>query len=447
MGYFSESVLIHTDESIKKIDEIKPGDNIINKNGEFESVLKVSKIDQSSNLVKITHVFGTDKYFPMICPEDSLILTKRKNSVKFEQAKDLKKGDYICAPRFDSKEIKNLVIDLNDYNIFGYQFDDEYIYEEISSPNPYKYSPMDVSRQIGTSFSLIENFAKLDCKKKLFSRKPEKLKELFDYIPFNTREEYAEYVKSFRIRKVFRFIEVDKEFNQFIGLMYGDGYTKNRVKNWHSYYIGLSINPDNHKATINQEIFFNIARRLNLRYARHNRYERGRCAELSITSRLFSYFVSCELFESKLGESKVFNKKWFNQSVENLQGILDGLILSDGHTAETYITFYNTSPSLINACKLLYFMTQNGVSAIEYFRGTTCSLRTSGNIGKDSMGVRKSKVESKKIKDIILNDDNFYYIPIRDVVKTEPISSNMYCLHTESNTGFLLNNMIVEGAA
>lgn len=443
MGYFSESALIHTDETIKTINEIKIGDRIINKYGEFEPIEKISKTVDSSNLVKITHVFGTNTYFPMICTEDSNILIKDKNKVALKKAINLKKGDYICAPKFKPKVFDNLIIDLNEYNIFGYEFDNDYIYEKISSPGAYKYSPMDVSRHIGTSFSLIEQFARLDCKKKLFSRKPEKLKALFEYVPFKTREEYAEYVESFRIRKIPRFLEIDEEFNKFIGLMYGDGYTKNKVKNWHSYYVGLSINPDNHKAVINQEIFFNVAKKLNLNYSRQNRYERGRCAELSITSKLFSYFVCTEIFESKLGKSKQFNKKWFNQTLVNLQGILKGLILSDGTETEKYESFCNTSPSLVNACKLLYLMTNNGVPAIEYRKGTVCSLRTNGNIGKPAMNIRKSKSD----RNIVNNDDLYYYIPVKNIERITTNASILYCLHTKTNSGILLNNMIIEGAA
>lgn len=442
MGYFSESVLIHTDEEITKIENIKVGDKIVNKNGEFESVIHIDKLKTPSNLLKITHYFGTDKYFPIICSEDCQILIKNGGTIRFEFAKNIKKGDYICTPKIKPKNIQNKIIDLNDYNIFNFEYDDDYIYEPVVAPRPYKYSPMDVSRKIDTSFSLIENFVHLDCPKKLFSKKPEKLRELFEYVPFNTREQYSDYVKSFRVRKINRFIEIDKTFNQFIGLMYGDGYTKNKSP---IYNIALIINSNNFKNVVNRGIFAEIGRRIGVEITENSRFDRGNCIELFIVSKIFSNFVACEMFESKMGKDKIFNKEWFNQNEENLNGLLDGFILSDGHTCEKYIGFSNTSPSLINAVKLLYLMTNNGATAIEYIHPRKCAISTTDNWSKPSMNVRKSL--SKIMKDIDLkSDEDYCYLPVKKVIPIDTLENCGYSLTTETDNGFLLNNMIVKAA-
>ena len=440
MEYFLEGALIHTDKTIKRIQDLEVGDQIINKEGDFDKIVKIEKKLLDSPQIKITHTLGTNKYFPMVCTEDYPIYTKKHNKIQLEKSKNLFEGDIICLPKINKTNPENIIIDLNNYNTFGYAYDDKYIYEFNRSRNNYKYNTSEVARAIGVSTTTMEDYAQIDCKKNFFSRKPEKLTLLREYLPFSTREEYCKYVEDSRTKKVSRFIEVDKTFNQFIGLMYGDGFTNNRIKNYPVYRIGMAINAHNHKNTINRKIFNDVATMLNLEMTEKDRGIKRNCIELYISSVVFSNFFTTEIFTSDILKEKQFNTKLFDQSNKNLKGIIEGLVLSDGHRAEKYIEFGNTSKSLINAYKILCLKTDTGVLAIEY---VSPGFDSRGVPRKEAFKMRRSLASPSKTLDIVTEDDKFYYLPVK---KRELLNNQCgygYSIQTKENNGFLVNNMLV----
>lgn len=439
-GCFTEDALVHTKYSLKSIKDVKVGDYVVTKNGDFNKVLNTMKYSIDEELIQIKHLYGTDKYNPTICTLDHKILINRNSQLKWIQAKDIEKSDYVCVPKVKIKDNKINKIDLNDYNIYGYEYDEDYIYERRENiGKSYKYSPSDVARHIGVGKSVIENFANM--KKVFYNKKTEKMKELMDYIPFNSQQEYHDFIESKKIIKINRYINIDSTFNEFVGLMYGDGFT-HKHKNGNIDFVGLAINNTTSKDEYNRKVFNEIAKRLNIDVY-ENRSKTKKLSQLYLRSKIFGNFVRTMLFESKKGKDKIFNDFWLYQSKENLLGIIKGLRQSDGYKRDNEISFDNTSKSLINAYKLICLMTEEGVNSLDIRPSWTSK---DGYICKESYKMRLN-ISKNKINYKIKEDKNYYYLPIKEITKLPKQKTYVYDIEVENEHNYLLNNMIVHNSA
>lgn len=433
-GCFTEDALVHTKETIKSIKDVEIGDYVITESGVFNRVTNTMSYKINEELIQIKHLYGTDKYYPTICTLNHKILINRNKKIEWIQAEDIKIGDYVCVPKIKIKDDKRKIIDLNDYNYNNFDFDDTFIYERTNIQ--YKYSPSDVARAIGVGKSLIENYANM--KKNCFSRKKEKYQELLEYIPFKTQKEYSEYVKRNQFKPIKRFIDIDETFNIFIGLMYGDGSTS-------ASRIELAINNTTQKDAFNRNIFEKIAKSLNVDVY-ENKSKNKKLSQLYINSSTFTNFIKKELFISKKGKEKQFNPIWFNQSKENLLGIIEGLRQSDGSYCESRINFDNTSKSLINAYKLLCLMTNEGVNSLSIRRAR---IDSRGFKNKESYKLRLNKNSNYSYKraEKTFEDKDYYYLPVKEIIRLPKQETMVYDITVENEHSYLLNNMIVHNSA
>lgn len=446
-GCFTGDALVHTSDGLIPIKEVKIGDYVITKDGNFNKVLNTMKYDIDEELVQIKHLYGTNTKNPTICTLDHKIYINRNGENIWVQAKDINPlTDYVCVPVVKSNDDGIKYIDLVEYDKDGYKYDDEYIYE-TSSIKEYKYSPSDVAREIDVSKACIEKYANIETNPdyKMFQKKSKEKMALFnEYTGFKTREEYAEYVKDKRTKKIKRFIKIDKVFNEFIGLMYGDGFTCKKNKQ-EITSIGLAINKVTNKNIYNRNVFFEIAERMNIPTYEHESKTKN-LIQLYMNSRVFSNFVSKEMFVSKKGKDKEFNKMWLNQSKDNLKGIIEGLRQSDGSHEEYRISFDNTSNSLINTYKILCLITGEGVNSLQIREkydtkdGYSCKKSYKLRLNKNSEIAQKVRERTKK-------DELFYYLPVKEIIRLPKRKETVYDLTVENEHNYLLHNMIVHNSA
>lgn len=379
-GCFQGDVLVHTLEGVKLLKDVQVGDFVITEDGKFNKVLNTFCYNIEEPMLQIKHLYGTDKYYPTICTLDHKILIYRNNKREWVEAKNINKNDYVCVPKikFEDKGLKK--IDLNDYNDFGYKVDEEYIYEEYNKGN-------------------------------------------------------ARYNK-----KINRYIEVDEVFNQFIGLMYGDG-SNNSTKECD---ISLAINIENHKNIINKNIFLTVAKRLGLTVKEIRKKEK-KLSQLYIHSKILNNFVKIELFQSKRKEEKRFNYKWFFQSKNMVENIILGLLNSDGsvkNSSDYRINFDNTSLSIINAYKLMCLYTEKGVNSL-CVRPKWIDKRGYQCRASYKLRINPNAIQREKIKE----DSDYYYLPIKELKMIEKSLLKVYDLEIENNHSYLINNMIVHNSA
>ncbi|MCI6457166.1 MAG: PHP domain-containing protein [Clostridium sp.] len=383
-GCFTGDALVHTLKGIKPLKKVEIGDYVVTEDGRFNKVLNTFSYDIREPMIKIKHLYGTDKYYPTICTRDHKILIYRNGNREWIEAQNIVKGDYVCVPKIKFKDNHLEVIDLNDYNDFGYRFDDNFIYEEYDRSNK-RYN-----------------------------------------------------------KTINRYIQIDRTFNEFIGLMYGDGFN-NSTKNCD---VGLAINTETDKDSINKMIFYNIANRLGVSVY-ENPSKDKKLNQLYIHSKIFNNFIKKELFQSKKGKDKEFNPKWFNQSKKMIEGIIFGLRNSDGSKATKTgqrISFDNTSLSIANAYKLMCLYTECGVNSLSIRpiwddkRGYRC---------KESYKLRinPNAQNTKKISERVLEDKEYYYLPVKEIERIKKQSFKVYDLEVENNHSYLINNMVVHNSA
>lgn len=383
-GCFTGDALVHTLKGIKPLKKVEIGDYVVTEDGRFNKVLNTFSYDIEESMIKIKHLYGTNKYYPTICTRDHKILIYRNGNREWIEAQNIVEGDCVCVPKIKFKDNHLEVIDLNDYNDFGYRFDDNFIYEEYDRGNK-RYN-----------------------------------------------------------KTINRYIKIDRTFNEFIGLMYGDGFN-NSTKNCD---IGLAINTETDKNRINKMIFYNIANRLGVSVY-ENPSKNKKLNQLYIHSKIFNNFIKKELFQSKKGKDKEFNPKWFNQSKKMVEGIIFGLMNSDGSKAtkeDHRINFDNTSLSIINAYKLMCLYTEYGVNSLSVRpmkddkRGYKCKESYKLRINPNAQNTRK-------ISERVLEDKEYYYLPVKEIERIKKQSFRVYDLEVENNHSYLINNMIVHNSA
>ena len=435
-GCFTAEALINTDTTIKCISEVQIGDKVITSDGSFKTVINTMSYDIEEEMIKIDYLYGNNQKNPNICTLDHKILIHRNGNNLWIPASEILKTDYVCLPKIHNDGNNPEYIDLNTYNIFDYKYDDQYIYE--FSPflqNGYPYSARELSRKFNKSKKIFEDFAKGE--KNDFARFPGLLEQVMEYLPFNSIKEYQQYYNDMHTIKIKRFIPLDNITGKFVGLMYGDGCNRGLCNE-----ISLAINSDNFKNVDNREIFYNMADRLGLNVS-EIKSENKKLIQLKIRSKIVSQLFKQELFVSKKGENKQFNPKYFNYSQDFRNGILWGLTFSDGSVSDNFRTaFDNSSPSLINAYKILRLSTKYGAGGL-----------TIRNSGIDNRGYSRKisyklrypdKTDEKKR---YLEDDNFWYLPIKQITKLDKIRRTVYDLTVEDSHNYLINNMIVHNSA
>lgn len=440
-GCFTKDALVHTSKTMKPISEVKIGDYVIDMNGQFKKVLNTMSYHIKEDMIKIDYAYGCGKKFPNICTKDHKILINRNGNIEWVKAENLIVGDYVCLPKIHFNDSKESVIDLNDYNVFGYDFDDEYIYEY--SPyinNKYDYSPTELAGVLGVGKSVVEKIAN-----GIYSGK-NKLKNeslLLKHVPFSTIDEYRDYIKQKRTKKIRRYIKIDYLLGQFIGLLYGDG-----VNRCDKNDISLAINSQNHKNTINRKIFETISSRLNLSVYENVSKNRN-LIQLYIRSKLVSEFIKNYAFSSKKGQAKSFNESLFYTNKEFRAGLISGLDLSDGSNSDTNYkrhSFDNTSYSLVNAYKVLKMEENNSVGSI-IFRESGIDNR--GYNRKDSIKLRYSNsiftCQKKALR--CKMDDKYLYSPINKIETIKDMETDVFDLTVEGSHSYLLGNMVVHNSA
>ena len=440
-GCVKEGALIPTEQTLKKIEDVTVGDKVISSDGKFHKVLNTYKYDINEPLIQIIHDYGTNTYNPTVFTKEHKVLVHRNEKNFWIEAQDVQESDYVCCPK-----IKNVTnnytdfIDLNDYNIFGFDYDDEYIYEYNSNIGlPYKYSPTDVSEKIGCSKSLIENLVNGKIKD-IGIRKKDLKKKFFNYVPFKTFEEYCNYIKKFRTTKIKRYIKNDYFYNVLIGLLFGDGCHR-----YKKHTISLAFNSENSKDKINRKIFEDFCNDMGFNIYENNS-EKRKLTQLTFTSFIYSEYFHQELFDSKMHYEKKFNNKLFYQKKQNLKGLKYGLWLADGSDKDGRICFDNTSLSLINAYKILSMLCEDcGVCSLTKRKE---HIDKRGYHNKESYKIRypKNSLSLKKEHCSILQDDNFWYLKVREVKNIEAEKISVYDFTIEGTHDYLLNNMIVHNS-
>lgn len=442
-GCFEGQALVHTKESFKRLDSVVKGDLVLGDDGIWHKVINTFIYNIKEDMIEFEYLKqgSLNKKYNNVCTTDHKILIKRNEVIDYIPAQDIKEGDLLCSPII--KDIRNEIIsyDLNNYNVFGYEYDEKYIYEKKNINVSYKFSPKEIERMnVGVSSSF--------CERIIGGYRPtrkdglDKLQTLLKVTPFKSADQYAEYCKkrTSNLIKIPRYITLNGMLNIFIGMMYGDGWniTNRRL-------IGLAINRTS-KNTLNKYVFYKIADMFNCDvYV--NESKTKNLIQLTISSHILSCWFEKEFFSSKKHKMKTFNKRLLNQSIKNLEWLYRGLARTDGSidSSKNKLSFDNTSLSIISAYSIL----DNIVNSDSCPLSLDIRLAHDDNRGFHSKESYKLRRNIKQIREKwkVEKDGNYWFLPIKKIIRHKQKTTTVYDIEVEGCHSYTINNVVVHNSA
>lgn len=434
-GCFTKDSIIHTKLEMKTIDNICVGDEVITEKGEWKKVLKTFEYNINEPMIEFEYQLQGSSYkkYKNICTLDHKILTNNG----WKESKDLKVGDLLCSPKLNKFKNKDIIIDLNNYNDFNFEYDEEFIYEEIPTNNSYKGSPRDLVKQ-----GIIPNkvFAQrmIKCGESSRPKSKERIKNILKYIGMDNTEQYIEYCKKNgkNRNKIKRFIKLDYSMNKFISMMYGDGFTSRNSS------IALAIN-NTTKAIENKKCMLDFCDAVNYDKDKiyYNHASDGRnLVQCYINSKILSNWFMKDFFKSKFKKDKIFNIRLLDQNKSCIEGLYQGFIISDGSIGSGKLSFDSTSKSLISAFKILNNML--GYEPLAFDVRLAHTDRRGYN-SKEAYKVRRPLNRVNVIKD----DYNYWYVPITKIIKHDKFEGMVYDMEIEDTHSYVINNVCVHNSA
>lgn len=434
-GCFTKHALVQTKQQLKTINNVHIGDYVLSSDGNWNKVLNTMQYDIKEDMIKFEYdrQGSSAKKYINQCTTDHKILVNRNSEILYIAAKDLRIGDLLCSPKIKHHNTHdNIIVDLQKYNKFGYEFDDKYIYEEVRTNIPFKYSSRWCAKNIGSNTAFWKDIANRDVGGELAKKNIEKL---FKISGFNNLEEYRNYLQKHRTvkRRIPRYIKIDYLWNVFIGLMYGDGWTQK------DYGIGLAVNRTT-KASFNRYVFCKIAERLGVPYV-VNQAKNRNLEQLNISSKIINNWFSVEFFKSKKRQDKIFNTELYNQNKDMLKGLYIGLLKSDGSVKHNNIVFDNTSLSVIEAFKIL----DNILYGVEPL-ALDVRLSYIDNrkyVNRESYKLRRRIAPKNRV---VLQDNNYWFLPITNIELLKDVSTTVYDMTVDNNASYTINNVVVHNS-
>lgn len=445
---FTKDALVLTDSGYKTIDNVVVGDKVISDDCTWHNVINTMQYDIEEPMVEVKYYKQGSSYkkYKNQCTLDHKFLVNRNGTVDYVEAKDLVVGDLLCSPKINNdNDYEDIVIDLNDYNDFGFEYDDKYIYEKVFVANRgYKYSPKWLDRHGYCNHNFAKKVNNGYRPTTITQRTQRNIDGILKATGFKTLDDYANYCsnKCWVVRPIKRYIKRDMFFNVVVGMMYGDGWTQK------DYAIGLAVNSTTKQ--INKRLFYKFANKLGIDdgdiYV--NTATNGKnLQQLFINSRILNNYWSKTFFKSQKGKDKVFNSELFKQSVQNLKGVLYGLKITDGSNKvnENKLCYDSTSLSLIGAYNILDNMVNHVMPNSVDVRLSHVDKRNPNWVSSESYKTRRSIVKTSKSK--YTEDENYWYLPILEINYIEKHKNTVYDLTVSDKHSYVVNNIIVHNCA
>lgn len=134
-GCFTKDALVYTKQSMKTLDTVNIGDEVLSSDGKWHRVLNTFSYDIEEPMIEFEYYRQEIlcKKYKSICTLDHKILVNRDDNIGYIKAEELQIGDLVCLPKIKHKdEFNKIVVDLNKYNDFEFKQDDNFWYLPIT---------------------------------------------------------------------------------------------------------------------------------------------------------------------------------------------------------------------------------------------------------------------------------------------------------------------------
>jgi ADP-heptose:LPS heptosyltransferase/intein/homing endonuclease len=402
-----ETKILMSDGSLKPIIDIEPGDSVINMKGNPTKVLTKTYSGQAEKLIK----FRSDRMLdPIVCtpehkffvldlrekdfPSNSRIDSYLKNNdikdlVKWVPAGELNEKTFLLRPSEIQLELqKPEPIDLAFYSTDTgtSKITDDYI---ISVGRNHETSIQEIADKTGGSYWQVAEVSRGRVK---FTKQIHyKIKEELDKRDYHTKTK--------------RFFPIGYDLGKFFGIILGDGSHRLRYKNGttSSGEISIAVNSDypEHIKEIERLVDSLFGLKTS---AYRNKNQTTKCVQIIF----YSIPIAKMLHKFNKKEKKQLPSEFLFDNQEYFQGLLDGLIQTDGHiNKKGDSTFSNTSPFLANLCYWLYSKLNKNPKI--YYIKQKSSVLKDGRVIKPNHNLFTIRPSSNK------NKNNFCTISYKEV--------------------------------
>lgn len=429
-GCFLPDTLVWTKDGYKKIKDVKIGDTVINQLGEFDTVINTLKYDVDESLLKIHSIGNKD-----------IVLTKDHRVYVYDSDKDeflykkaidiIPSRDYLTTPTNMSSNVNS--IDYYDMSMYSNNyFDDNVVYEKVLGSNNLKedkLSPTYMSKN-----NIAGTMTNWKYRKGLLKEDSQIYNNIFNYTKM-TPIQYDNYIKNIiHTNKIKRFIKNDAELLFIVGFILGDGHIRTGRDN---NEISLYLQKSGKKDIVVKPRILNFLEKYDIPYSIHTAQNNKDMIIISIKSKTFKRFIikEYEIYDNNK-EKYIDIPKIINcHNKETLEGLLEGLIYSDGSfdrskdCVNQRYTFDNSSKNLVSLFNILSYIVLNKPLS-----------RTIDNRSK------KINIKSRICRRGYFVKNNYICSKVYNIKETEQYKGFVYDLTIKNNPSFMVENSIVHNS-
>lgn len=425
-GCFVANTQVLTMNGYKNIQDVVIGDTIINKFGKFDKVVNTLNYNISEKLTTIKSLGNKD----ITLTDDHKVYVYDSNLNDFyyiESKKIDKKVHFLTTPiNAIGNKIKTKIYDLSNYS--QDYFEEDVIYENIKGSQKEIrdiFSPTQMSED--KICGVVSNWK---YRNNLIDENTDLYRTIYNYTKMNPSE-YSEYLDKYNnTRTIKRFVENDSELMFMLGLILGDGNI-HKDKN----YISIYFNSIGIKDKISKPRVLNFLERYSINFSL-SKVPNKNLNIIQIKSKTFKDFILNEFQIYKNNEKYIDIEKIIsNNSKENLIGLLDGLMLSDGSyeiAKDCISTRYNFDSTSKYLTVLFNILCHN-------------LLNKPTSRSKDNRYGGKSIKTRTNRKDFFLKG-NYICSKIKSVESTDVYNGLVYDLTIENDPSFMVENAIVHNS-
>ena len=439
-GCLTGESLVKTKNGLISLKDVKPGDHVVNKNGQWDEVLHNFEFDYYSNLLEFEAnglTYSSLKLTPdheVLCVRNPFELDQKgqvrdldgqRKSIDWSlskkewiPAKDVKSHDYLVRHVGRQELIKDIEqIDLAQYCD---RFDENYIYETHAPTTEHPLAIRTIHSKIGISRNCLRSV-----KRQEITVQSKTLDKLNKYLTENgfCYQDFINY-SSTSITKYNRYLKIDEDFCYALGFFIGDG--------WHSathFDIGFAFHRFDNIVEKNKIIDYFTKLGCSVATREHKKKKLDQVMIKSYTLHKLFYFLVPDK-----GNKKQVPADFLNLPDHKLKGLLNGLLESDGSESENRLAFDNTSFKLIEQTRWL----------LEYF-GYFCSINDRYQEGCN-IAYKIHASPGEKTSAFIRHDD-FVLLRVNKINEIENKSCKVYDLRIKNDPSYSTDKFIVHNSA
>lgn len=426
--FVGDTKVLTTNKGYINIKDVVVGDTVINRFGDVDTVINTLQYDVNEKLYTISSYGNKD-------------ITLTNNHKVYVYDTDEKEFKYIPAMRID-KDIHMLTtpikvnnkkkvdkFDLSNY--CDYHYEDNFLFDKFTGSDQSEdlsiireFSPALLAelKIAGSTANWKYRNNQLDLNSPIY-------KKIFDYTGM-TPDEYSFYIENINMtRKISRYIENDKDLMTIIGAILGDGHIKKTGNK-----ISIYLSTQGHKDDILKNKLSDFCNRYSLKYS-INKSKDKNMQTFNILSNAFRTFIIKEfgIYDNKKNKYLNINKILKEYTHEELKGLFDGLMLSDGS--------FDNSGAEIRYCF------DNKSDILNVLFNILChkimTKPTSRTLDK-----RYNAVKTRTLRKYFIVKDNYICTKIKDVYENDEVfNGKVYDLTIRKDPSFIVENAVVHNSA